>query len=93
MMTAMPEAMVAALAEELERAPEFVVEVAAPDLLQLVCFLQLALRCPSLEQIPMQATQRVRDFVSSSRRSFEGFPIVQMVIDMNDGKVAEPTTN
>lgn len=78
-------AITAALAEELSRAPDFSLSLSAAQLVQLVSMLQLAMRHPQLEDDADSVTQFVRGFIASVRAGFEGFHVVQMVIDKNGG--------
>ena len=83
-------ALVHALAEELNRAPAFQLQISGAELLQIVSFLQLALRHPSLDAEQACATLYVRGFIASAREGFGGFPTVQLVIDSNNGHTEVP---
>ncbi len=78
-----------ALAEELSRTPNYTMELTGSQALQLVCFLQLALRHPAVEDDAERVTLFVRGFIASVREGFGGFPVIQMLIDKNDPSTVE----
>lgn len=84
--------LIKAIGAEMERMRTYKVELQGSDLVQIVSFLQIALRHPTFhEEGPhQQPAHTVRRFVAFVRTMFEGFPAVQQLIDLN-GNTDQPS--